>query len=1484
MKTHNAGSSQISSGNSAKNITGITGARREESAWPLRQYLFDDGGRQRPLKLTNSRGRVYPTLHDDLMAQLLHIAPHERVLDIGGGDAPFGRANVVTDAFPDMNAHRSGRSVQRVYDGGRVEFVQCFAEELPFPDHAFDVAYCRAVLEHVTDPTAACREMMRVAKRGFLETPSPLAEYLGGHPTHRWIVWMECLHGKPPTLVFRRKPYRRAPLAYALRGPWFCDSDFHFAWEWEYRNLICTQFAWEGEFAFRVEEDSANATRIDYDVPAQAAEAHLDAAINSLHWGDVPASIILPDAEYAVSLCPEWALAHNTHGCALWLAKRFSEACEAFRYAARLEPDVSAYTLNAALTPGRGASTSPIIVTLDILSDTGPVPDFDHCVVDHASIEESMRLLLNLPPAPIPVSSAICSAVAPSASSDFYDRIQVIGERLWKGRPSISSLPLASVPSTSLPLASILSEPSNVSSPSNSSAAEIEITTESLWQRKISIQLRGRTHPLPLTNFAGRNFPTLHDGLMTELLAIRPDERVLDLGGSATAFSRADAVREIGETSLTEVCTANLPFADNEFDVVYCRKGLAEASDPAAVCREMMRVGKRGFIETPSPLAEYLGGHPAHRWLIRVEQVAEQPPTLVFRRRPFLRPPLRYVLQGHLFSDPDFKFRWEWQYRNIVTTQFTWEGHFKFRIETGGEDYDYDDPVQAAEAYLDRAISLLRFSKIPKSTILPDIEQALRLRPDWALAHNTKGCVLWDERKYEAALACFAEAARLKPDRPEYCRNRSLDVAQPNNLPEFVALAPTREDQEDITANFAGKVYYAFVAFDERLANDLSILPGERVLDVGGGQRPLQRADVNIDFDVFDGLHRQGQEISRAKPLVCGDVQKLPFRDKAFDVVCCRMVLEHVLDPAAACHELQRVARRGFLETPNTFWECFYGHPTHRWIIEWEAQARVLVFKQKPFDQIPFRSAIVPYLYTQNDIQRAFEVTFRNLTTTQIVWDEENPFSVRVEDDPDCPYDYLMRPEDATRGSLTYSRDLLEGGLPDVAVAEAEDALRQAPNTALREAAALLRLEIAAKMGHLQKQAEMQSLLQSLKFDSEKTNVGKIEGEGHQDSDRAGSADFSCLPAITWSAPLRDPSGYADEARHFLFTLASTNANITAREHRWNNNVALLTPQRQRLLQELLNKPVSRGAIHVSHILPPLFTRDSSARANIGRTMFETDRLPPGWADACNRMDALWVPSAFNVETFAAAGVQRDKLRIVPGAIDLTPYHPGCAPLGIDGARGFNFLSVFDWTLRKGWDVLARAFVAEFSADENVALILKTHSSLGYTGQQQMDLLARYLTQTLGRDLNRIPDIIVQDTTIPDAQMPALYAAADCYVMPSRGEGWGRPAMEAMAMARPVIATGWSGQTAFLNADNSYVLDYTLEEVSEAGWQETPTYKGHRWAEPSCAHLQKLLRQAFEDRTGGKGLGEAGRASLEARFTYAPVAAIIAAELENIRP
>jgi glycosyltransferase involved in cell wall biosynthesis len=46
-----------------------------------------------------------------------------------------------------------------------------------------------------------------------------------------------------------------------------------------------------------------------------------------------------------------------------------------------------------------------------------------------------------------------------------------------------------------------------------------------------------------------------------------------------------------------------------------------------------------------------------------------------------------------------------------------------------------------------------------------------------------------------------------------------------------------------------------------------------------------------------------------------------------------------------------------------------------------------------------------------------------------------------------------------------------------------------------------------------------------------------------------------------------------------------------------------------------------------------------------------------------------------------------------------------------------------------------------------------------------------------------------------DADFPRFYKAGDAVVLPTRGEGWGRPQVEAMAMGLPVISTNWSGIT-----------------------------------------------------------------------------------------
>jgi hypothetical protein len=62
----------------------------------------------------------------------------------------------------------------------------------------------------------------------------------------------------------------------------------------------------------------------------------------------------------------------------------------------------------------------------------------------------------------------------------------------------------------------------------------------------------------------------------------------------------------------------------------------------------------------------------------------------------------------------------------------------------------------------------------------------------------------------------------------------------------------------------------------------------------------------------------------------------------------------------------------------------------------------------------------------------------------------------------------------------------------------------------------------------------------------------------------------------------------------------------------------------------------------------------------IGRSMYETDKIPSTWVEKCNELvDKIWVPSQFNVETFSKSGVELSQLEVVPEPVDTFTYDPG---------------------------------------------------------------------------------------------------------------------------------------------------------------------------------------------------------------------------------
>lgn len=136
----------------------------------------------------------------------------------------------------------------------------------------------------------------------------------------------------------------------------------------------------------------------------------------------------------------------------------------------------------------------------------------------------------------------------------------------------------------------------------------------------------------------------------------------------------------------------------------------------------------------------------------------------------------------------------------------------------------------------------------------------------------------------------------------------------------------------------------------------------------------------------------------------------------------------------------------------------------------------------------------------------------------------------------------------------------------------------------------------------------------------------------------------------------------------------------------------------------------------------------------------------------------------------------------------------------------------------------------------------------------------------------------VLDKEVSQALLLGLYKFADCFVLPSRGDGWGRPIVEAMAMELPVIATQWSGMIEYMSELNSYPLQKgDMSEIVQG------PFSGHFWADPSQSRLMKLMRRVVQNPGEGNQKGRRARQDLVEQYSPEVVADVVLEQLLRIQ-
>ncbi len=252
------------------------------------------------------------------------------------------------------------------------------------------------------------------------------------------------------------------------------------------------------------------------------------------------------------------------------------------------------------------------------------------------------------------------------------------------------------------------------------------------------------------------------------------------------------------------------------------------------------------------------------------------------------------------------------------------------------------------------------------------------------------------------------------------------------------------------------------------------------------------------------------------------------------------------------------------------------------------------------------------------------------------------------------------------------------------------------------------------------------------------------------------------------------------------------------------------------------------------------------AKLNSTWLFYELNSLPKEIVRDINANDLVYATSTFVKNVFVAAKVTVP-VQVMGHGFD--PAFYTFKPRKKD--RPFHFLCVAEHTPRKNLPLLIQCFEKAFPSSDDVCLTLKVgaHGTRG---------LRKYIKRP-----QRVR--LWQGTLEEERQLAALYYYAHCFVLPTRGEGFGMPMLEAMATGLPVIVTDYGGHLDFCNDANSFLIhNRGLVDSDPACFPNVRS----QWADPDADHLIHLMREVYENYDRALAKAKLAYTSVKNKWTW----------------
>jgi glycosyltransferase involved in cell wall biosynthesis len=252
--------------------------------------------------------------------------------------------------------------------------------------------------------------------------------------------------------------------------------------------------------------------------------------------------------------------------------------------------------------------------------------------------------------------------------------------------------------------------------------------------------------------------------------------------------------------------------------------------------------------------------------------------------------------------------------------------------------------------------------------------------------------------------------------------------------------------------------------------------------------------------------------------------------------------------------------------------------------------------------------------------------------------------------------------------------------------------------------------------------------------------------------------------------------------------------------------------------------------------------------------VFETDRIADHILSTIRHADAVWVPSAWGQDILKQHGVEST---VVPEGVDADLYNPYSQN---KQDRPFRFLTVGKFEGRKSIRETIQAFAKEFGNDSTVELYIKT----GHYADDpaRLEELKQYC------DSFNLDNLIVYWGNYEP--MVNLYRSSDVFVLPTKGEAWGLPIIEAAASGLPIITVLHSGHTEYLRHILSSVVSIGFEIVPVDCPDFLSAYPGDcgRWAQPDVEFLGGCMRTVYNNHQSYKESAVRNSALIRTAFSW----------------